>query len=156
MKNLDASMPLFDVRSIVSMLGFVLLPMRVAAIALGAFGGLAAMLAMTRIHGLVAYAVASRRREIAIRLAIGASRGSVVRLVVRRVAMLVVLGAAAGMVLVAAIDGLLDSVVYQRPDNDYGTLVMVAGVIVLIGLAACWRPVRRVLRLQPAAALHAE
>jgi predicted permease len=156
MKDLDPSMPLFGVRSVESMLGFVLLPMRVAAIALGAFGVLAAMLAMTGIHGLVAYAVANRRREIAIRLAIGASRGSVVRLIVRRVATLVLVGAAAGMLLVGLLGGLLDSVVYQRPENDYGTLGLVGIAVVLIGLAACWRPVRRILRLQPARALHAE
>jgi hypothetical protein len=71
--SIDPAMPLFGVDTVEQILGFVLLPMRVAAIALGAFGLLAVMLAATGIHGIVAYAVARRRREIAIRVAVGAT-----------------------------------------------------------------------------------
>jgi predicted permease len=76
MYSLDPSLPLFGVRGVEEMLGFVLLPMRVAAIALGAFGVLAVMLAATGIHGVVSYAVARRRREIVIRIAVGATSRS--------------------------------------------------------------------------------
>jgi ABC-type antimicrobial peptide transport system permease subunit len=67
-------------------------PMRVAAVALGAFGVLAVMLAATGIHGVVSYAVMRRRREIAIRVAVGATRRSILQLVLRRVATLVAEG----------------------------------------------------------------
>jgi ABC-type antimicrobial peptide transport system permease subunit len=66
--------------------------MRVAAVALGAFGVLAVMLAATGIHGVVSYAVMRRRREIAIRVAVGAARRSILQLVLRRVATLVAEG----------------------------------------------------------------
>jgi predicted permease len=156
MHSLDPSLPLFGVRSVEEMLGFVLLPMRVAAIALGAFGVLAVMLAATGIHGVVSYAVARRRREIAIRVAVGATRRSIMQLVLRRIAILVVTGALAGLLLAAATSGLLGSLVYRGPVNDASTMLGVFAIIVVVGLTACWLPARRALRLQPATALYLE
>jgi ABC-type antimicrobial peptide transport system permease subunit len=138
------------------MLGFVLLPMRVAAIALGAFGVLAVMLAATGIHGVVSYAVARRRREIAIRVAVGATSRSILLLVLRRVAILVVIGALAGLPLAVATGGLLASIVYQGFVNDASTMLGVFAIVAVVGLTACWLPARRALGLQPATALYLE
>ena len=154
--SLDPSLPLFGVRSVEEMLGFVLLPMRVAAIALGAFGLLAVMLAATGIHGVVAYAVARRRREIAIRVAVGASSQSILQLVLRRIATLVAVGALLGVPLALATGGLLGNIVYRGAVNDLATLSGVAVTVGLVGLFACWLPARRALRLDPAAALYPE
>src|SRR5206468_7914242 len=104
--SIDPAMPLFGVGSVEQMLGFVLLPMRVGAIALGAFGLLAVMLAATGIHGIVAYAVARRRREIAIRVAIGATSRSILHLVLRRIATLIAVGVLVGLALALATGGL--------------------------------------------------
>jgi predicted permease len=156
MHSLDPSLPLFGVRGVEEMLGFVLLPMRVAAVALGAFGVLAVMLAATGIHGVVSYAVARRRREIAIRIAVGATGGSILQLVLRRIVMLVVLGSLAGLPLAFATGGLLGRIVYHGPVNDASTLLGVLVVVGLVGLAASWLPARRALRLQPATALYLE
>jgi len=156
MKSLDPSLPLFGVRGVDEMLGFVLLPMRAAAIALGAFGVLAVMLAATGIHGVVSYAVARRRREIAIRIAVGATDRSILRLVLRRITILVVSGALAGLPLALATGGLLGSIVYQGSVNDASTLVGVFLIVAIVGLTACWLPARRALRLEPAAALYLE
>lgn len=155
-KSLDPSMPLFGVRAVQEMLGFVLLPMRVAAIALGAFGILAVMLAATGIHGVVSYSVARRRREIAIRVAVGATSRSILQLVLRRIAILVAAGALLGLPLALATGGLLGSVVYQESVNDLATLSGVALIVAVVGLTACLLPARRVLRLDPAAALYLE
>jgi predicted permease len=154
--SLDPSMPLFGVRGVEQMLGFVLLPMRVAAIALGAFGILAVMLAATGIHGVVSYAVARRRREIAIRVAVGATRRSILQLVLRRIATLVAVGALLGLPLAVATGGLLGSIVYQGSVNDLATLSSVAVIVAAVGLIACVVPARRALRLEPAAALYLE
>jgi predicted permease len=156
MNSLDPSLPLFGARSLEEMLGFVLLPMRVAAIALGAFGVLAAMLAATGVHGTVAYAVARRRREIAIRVAVGATGRSILRLVLRRVAILIALGGLLGLALALATRGLLSGIVYQGSANDWATLAAVALIVGVVGLFACWLPARRALRLDPAAALNLE
>jgi predicted permease len=156
MHSLDPSLPLFGVRGVEEMLGFVLLPMRVAAVALGAFGVLAVMLAATGIHGVVSYAVARRRREIAIRVAVGATGGSIVQLVLRRIAVLVVLGVLTGFPLAIATGGLLGSIVYQGSVNNASTMLGVLVIVGLVGLAASWLPARRALRLQPATALYLE
>ena len=138
------------------MLGFVLLPMRVAAVALGAFGVLAVMLAATGIHGVVSYAVARRRREIAIRVAVGATSRSILQLVLRRIAILVAIGALAGLPLAIASRGLLGSIVYQGSANDVSMLLGVFAIVAVVGLTACWLPARRALRLAPATALYLE
>jgi predicted permease len=156
MHSLDPALPLFGVRGVEEMLGFVLLPMRVAAIALGAFGVLAVMLAATGIHGVVSYAVARRRREIAIRVAVGATGRSILQLLLRRIAILVLFGALAGLPLAVATGGLLASIVYQGSVNDGSTMLGVFAIVAVVGLTACWLPARRALRLQPATALHLE
>jgi predicted permease len=156
MNALDRSMPLFGVRSVDEMLGFVMLPMRAAAISLGAFGMIAVTLAATGIHGVVSYAVARRRREIAIRVAIGATSWSILRLVLRRIAVLVALGALLGLPLAVAAGGFLRSIVYQQSVNDVATLSGVAVIVVVVALFSGWFPARRALRLDPVAALYAE
>lgn len=156
MRSIDSAMPIFGVRSVEEMLGFTLLPMRVAAVALSAFGLLAMVLAATGIHGVVAYAVARRQREIAIRVAIGATRTSILQLVLRRIATLMVAGAVIGLILAVAAAGVLRTIVYQASPNDVGTLCAVALIVVFIGISACWSPALRALRLDPAAALRLE
>jgi predicted permease len=154
--SLDRSLPLFADRSVEEMLGFALLPMRVAAVALSAFGLIAVMLAATGIHGLVSYSVARRRREIAIRVAVGATRRSILHLVLRRIAMLVAGGALLGLPLAVAAGGFLGGIVYQQSVNNTATLGGVALIVVVVGLLACWLPARRALRLDPASALYIE
>jgi predicted permease len=154
--SLDPALPLFGVRSVEEMLGFVLLPMRAAAIALGAFGLIAVMLAGTGIHGVVSYAVARRRREIAIRVAVGATSRSILQLVLRRIAMLVVVGGLLGVPLSIAAGGFLRSIVYQRSVNDTATLPAVALIVTVVALLACWLPAHRALRVDPATALYVE
>jgi ABC-type antimicrobial peptide transport system permease subunit len=114
------------------------------------------MLAATGIHGVVSYAVSRRRREIAIRVAVGASRRSVLRLLFGRIAILVAGGALLGVPLALATGRLLGSVVYQGSVNDLATLSVVAVTVGLVGLFGCWLPARRALRLDPAAALSPE
>src|SRR5260370_36046345 len=100
------------------MLGFALFPSRAAAVALSAFGVLAVVLAATGIQGLVAYAVSKRRREIGIRIAIGASASNILRVVLGRIVTLIAIGAAVGLVLAGVAGRLLASVVYQASARD--------------------------------------
>ena len=154
--GLDPELPLFGEQSVERMLGLALFPMRAAATALGVFGLLALVLAATGIHGLVAYAVSRRRREIGIRRAIGASGSSVLRLIFVRVAALLGIGAAAGLALTAIAAPLLANIVYQVAPRDPLTLAVVAAILVGVGLASCWLPARRSLRIEPTLALRSE
>jgi putative ABC transport system permease protein len=138
------------------MLGFVLLPMRAAAVALGGFGVLAVLLAATGIHGVVAYAVARRRREIAIRIAIGATRRIILRLVIGRIATLLAAGALLGSMLAAGAGRLLEGIVYDARAHDFLILGAVVLIVLVVGVVACWVPARSALRVEPASALHLE
>ena len=154
--RLDPELPLFGTGSLDQMLGFAFLPTRAAAIALSAFGLLALMLAATGVHGLVAYAVARRVREIGIRVAVGASPSQVLELVLRRIATLLAIGSVVGLLLALAAGQLLASVVYQASPRDPLILPAVLAVIVLVGLLSSWAPMRRALRIDPMAALRYE
>jgi predicted permease len=151
---IDATMPLSDVQSTEQMLAGVLLPMRGAASALSAFAVLAVMLAITGVHGIVAYAVSRRRREIAIRVALGAPAPRILRLVVARTSVLLAAGVLAGVALVIAARQVLQSVVYGTAATDLTAIVAAATILALVGAAACWAPVRSALRVDPRAVLN--
>ncbi len=153
---LDPSLPLYQAGTVGQMLGFALFPSQAAAVALSAFGILALVLAATGIHGLVAYAVSRRKREIGIRIAIGASAGNVLRVVLGRIALLLGIGAAAGLLLAVAAGQLLSSIVYQASPRDPVVLAAVAATIVAVGAVASWAPARRSLRTQPIEALRTD
>jgi ABC-type antimicrobial peptide transport system permease subunit len=155
MHEADPALPLMDMRSAESMLGLVRLPMQAAAMALGAFGFLAATLAATGIHGVVAYAVSRRRRELAVRIALGAPRRSLVRLILQHTVLLVTLGAIAGAALVFALRPVLASV-YVPMSESVWSWALVAGLVALVSAAACAWPTWRALRVDPVAALAVE
>ncbi|HYN07121.1 MAG TPA: ABC transporter permease [Vicinamibacterales bacterium] len=144
--TLDPSLPVHGAGSLIEMLRFVLLPSRAAAIALGVFGALAMTLAAVGLHGVVAYAVSRRQRELGIRIAIGAGPVAVLRLVLGRMGWLIGLGAAAGLTLVFAGADLLQAIVLQASPRDPQLIGAVVLSIVLLAMAACWSPARRALR----------
>lgn len=131
-------------------------PMQAAAIALGAFGVLAATLAATGIHGVVAYAVSRRRRELAIRVALGAPWHGLVQLVVHRTIVLVVIGTLVGMTLAVGLRIVLATVLYMPDTESVWSWVAVVGVMVLTSVVACAWPAWRALSVDPVAALAAE
>lgn len=155
-EGLDPTIALYETQTVDDMLGVVLLPSRAAAIALGAFGVLAVLLALTGLHGVVTNAVAKRQREIGIRVAIGAQPGEILRLVLSRTLVLLGVGAIAGLVLVLLGSRILASVVYQASPRDPLVLVGVGASLAIVGALACWTPARRALRLSPVTALRSE
>src|SRR5205823_12382966 len=120
------------------------------------FGLLALGLAITGIRGIVAYAVARRQHELGIRIAIGAGRTEVLRLVLKRMATLLAAGAILGLLLSAAAARLLSSIVYQASPHDPVVLASVCATMVLVGILGCWGPARQSLRIDPMIALRAE
>jgi predicted permease len=156
MAALDPSLTLYGIGTVEQMLGFVLFPNRMAALALSAFGVLGIVLAATGINGTVAYAVSQRRREIGIRVAIGATSTSVLRVVLGRMVALIVAGAAVGLGLALAAGRTLASIVYQGSPRDPVVFTAVAGLLVLVGVASCWVPALRSLRIEPMQALRPE
>jgi macrolide transport system ATP-binding/permease protein len=154
--RLDSEIPLYGVGSLEQMLGFAFFPTRAAAIALSAFGLLAIMLAATGIHGLVAYAVSRRTHEIGIRMAVGARPVQVLRLVLGKIAALLVFGSLVGLTLALAVGQVISSIVYETRPRDPLVMVSVWVTIALLGLFASWAPVRRAMRVDPLVALRHE
>jgi predicted permease len=154
--GLDPGIALYETQSVNDMLGVVLLPSRAAAIALGAFGVLAVLLALTGLHGVVTNAVAKRQKEIGIRVAIGAEPGEILRLVLARTVLLLGAGTVAGLGIVLLGRRVLASVVYQASATDPWVLAGVGGCLAAVGLVACWAPARQAMRVSPVLALRSE
>ena len=122
----------------------------------GGFAALALVLAAFGIYGLLSYTVSQRRREIGVRMALGAQRGDIVTLVVRQGAALVALGAVAGLLAAAASSRVLASFLVGITTDDRLTFVGAPLVLIVVALVACWLPARRATRIDPMDALRVE
>jgi predicted permease len=127
---------------------------RLVALMSGFFGALAMLLAALGVYGVTAYSVGRRRAEIAIRMALGANAPRVVWLVLRRVATLIILGAAFGVTVSLWCASFISALLFGVEARDPLTLVTAGVVLVSVGLLAGWLPARRVSRLDPATALR--
>jgi putative ABC transport system permease protein len=143
-------------QSVSEMLGFALFPMRAAAIALGSFGLLAIVLAITGIHALASYAVAQRSRELGIRMALGARPVAVMQLVMRKLAFVSAGGIVLGALLALAATPAMRAVVYGVSLQDTKTFAWVLALLVAASALSCWRPLLRALRTDPATTLRCE
>jgi predicted permease len=133
-----------------------LLPQRVAVSVSGSLGIVGLLLAAIGIYGVTASMVTSRTREIGIRIALGAQRGSVVGMVLKQGMMLTLTGAAIGLALAAAVSRLLGSLLFGVGATDPITFAGSALLFVAIGLAACYPPVRRATEIDAMEVLRYE
>jgi predicted permease len=150
----DPTIPVFGVRSWTDALAIALFPARAATIALGIFGLLALMLAITGVFGLASYTVSSRLHELGIRVALGAHMSDVMRAALGRTALLLMIGSAAGLLLGMAASRVLAMIVYQASALDPLVLVGVLATMALVGIASASLPARRALAIDPAKLLR--
>ncbi len=120
------------------------------------FAALALFLAAFGIYGLLSYTVAQRRREIGVRMALGAQRGDILALVVRQGAALVAAGAVVGLLAAFASSRVMESFLYGITTDDRLTFVAAPLVLIVVALVACWLPARRATRIDPMDALRVE
>ena len=137
-----------------SQLSDTLLRERLLAILSTSFGALALLMAGVGLYGVTSYAVNLRRAEIGIRMALGATRGSVIRLVLTRVSMLIGAGIVVGLAIAALTSQLVATLLYGLEPDDPGTLIMSAATLALIGAVAGWLPANRASRLDPTQVLR--
>ena len=129
---------------------------RLLMLVLGFFAALAAVLAALGVYGLISWAVALRRRELAIRLTLGARPAGVGGLVIRQAALLVGTGLVGGLAVVWAARGVLASVLYNVSPGDALSTLAAAVLIVVTAVAACVPPVLRAMRVDPVEGLRVE
>jgi ABC-type antimicrobial peptide transport system permease subunit len=127
---------------------------RLLATLSGFFGALALLLALLGQYGLMSYSVARRRNEIGIRLALGAERRGVIRLILGEVGRLITLGIVVGLVAALAAGRLVTAFLYGVTATDPATIVATIGMVALVGLAAGAIPAWRAARLDPVSALR--
>ena len=129
---------------------------RMEFILVGLFGVLAIVLAAMGTYGVIAYAVSQRTTEFGLRMALGAQRGDLMRMVLGQGARLVLPGAAAGVLLAFALGRAMKSLIYGVRPDDPATFAAVAGIVLLVALAASYLPARRAAKADPMRALRAE
>jgi ABC-type antimicrobial peptide transport system permease subunit len=127
---------------------------RFRTLLLGIFAGLAVMLAVAGVYGVMAYVVGQRSNEIGLRMALGASSGDVLRLVLRQGLALVGIGLALGLAGAFAASRLLTSMLFEVKPNDPLTYSGVAALLGIVALAASYIPARRAARIDPLVALR--
>ena len=129
---------------------------RLIATLAGLFGLTGLGLAMVGLYGALSYLVTARQAEFGIRMAIGAPRGSVLRLVMKEVARVLIVGLVVGAAGVWPATRVLDQLLYGLDAHDAGTIVVAAGLLAVVVLLASYLPARRATRIDPVVALRAE
>lgn len=154
--KMDPEQPISNVRTMEKVLSDSLMLRRTAMTMLAVFAGLALSLAMVGVYGLTAYSVSRRTHEIGLRVALGASRGQVVRLVSWRTLAIAVAGAAIGEAAALELTRLLAGMLYGVSVRDPLVFVGAPAVLVAVALAASWLPAWRATRVDPVRALRWE
>jgi putative ABC transport system permease protein len=155
-KEVDPLLPIADVKTLDAYLSESVAQRRLNTVLLGAFAAAALLLAAVGVYGVVAYAVAQRTREIGLRVALGATRGGVMRLVVGQGLRVVGAGAAVGVLGAFALTRVLASQLYGVSPTDVPTFVGVPLLLVAVAAAASAAPARRAARVDPQTALREE
>jgi putative ABC transport system permease protein len=154
--DLDPALPISELRTLDDVVADALRPQRLNTVLVAAFGLGALLLTVLGLYALVAGAVVRRRHEIGVRLALGAERGRVVRLLLRDGLALIALGVLLGVPGVYLAGRLLRGLVVGISPFDPATLAAVALGLALVAALACWLPARRVAAIDPARSLRAE
>jgi putative ABC transport system permease protein len=154
--SIDPDLPVYQVRTMNEVMGDSLQRRRLALILLGAFAGLALLLASVGIYGVMSYGVAQRQVEIGVRMALGANRSQVLAMMLRSGLATIAIGLAFGIMLTLALTQLMSSLLFAVEAYDPLALGGAALVLVLAALLAIFIPARRATRVNPISALRYE
>jgi predicted permease len=156
MQTAAPNLPYADVMPLRSLLAGQMRPWRLGSAMFGVFGLLALVLAAVGLYSVVAYSVGQRTREIGVRVALGAQRGDVLRLVVGQGLRVTMVGIALGILASLALGPLAASLLFDVKPTDPPTFVAVAATLFIVATLASYLPARRATRVDPATALRAE
>lgn len=156
LRSMDPNVPVFDVRTQTEQIDATMSEERLFATLTSVFGMLALVLAAIGIYGVIGYSVTRRTSEIGIRMAIGARRGQVLRMILRECAWLAGLGLAIGLAGAALATGYVRTMLYGLTPADPIALGAAVALLAFIAFAAAWIPARQASRLDPMQALRHE
>jgi predicted permease len=153
---LDPEIPMFDVKTLEEHIGVALFLQRMAATLLSIFGLLALSLAALGLYGVMAYAVSQRTRELGIRIAVGATQDSVLKLVIGQGLTLCGAGMIGGLIIASVVTRFSVHLLYGVSATDPVTFTSVVLLLMAVTLLACYFPARRATRIDPMIALRVE
>jgi ABC-type antimicrobial peptide transport system permease subunit len=155
-QSIDPDLPVFGVQTMNQFLAQARWPYRVFGSMFAIFAGIALVLSAVGIYAVTAYSVTQRTQEIGVRMALGARRGQVSWLILRRGLIQLAIGLVIGLAGALPLSGVLQSLVVQIPTKDPVTFVTIAAILVAVTIAACLIPARRATKLDPLVALRAD
>jgi putative ABC transport system permease protein len=154
--GVDPTQTVYDMKTLEQAMAESVAPRRFNLLLLVLFASVALVLALVGIYGVMSYAVSQRTHEIGIRMALGAQRREVVRMVVRQGMLVALAGIAAGVAAALGTTRLMASLLYEVTPTDAATFCAVCGILAVAALAACWVPALWAARVDPTVALHYE
>jgi putative ABC transport system permease protein len=155
-QSIDSQLPVFHAETLDDVLSTSLSVRRFSMEMVASFAATALLLAGLGIYGTISYVVNEQRREIAIRLALGAQRGTILKMVLRRGLGLAAAGAGLGVAGALIVSHLMAGLLYGVSPSDLATFAGVTFVLTTVALAASYIPALRAMRLDPITTLHAE
>lgn len=155
-QSLDRDQPISDVQTMQDLVEAELGERRLLAVLLSSFAGMALILAVVGIYGVISYSVTQRTHELGIRRALGAQEGEILRLIVGQGLQLASLGALVGIAGAFALTRVMKTVLFHVSPTDPATFIGVALLFILVALAASYFPANRATRIDPVQALRYE
>jgi predicted permease len=155
-RRIDPNLPMMNVTTQVELIETRFAQERLLARAYSVFGGLALLIASIGLFGLMSYSVTRRTNEIGVRMALGAERRDVVRMIMSESQRLVAIGLALGLGTAIAAGRLVASLLFGLQPTDVATIVLAAAILGAVSAVAGYLPARRAARVDPMAALRAE
>jgi putative ABC transport system permease protein len=153
---LDPQQPIEDINTMEKLRADTLAPDRLNLLLLGSFAALALLLALIGLYGVISYTVTQRQSELGLRLALGAQRRDILRLVIGQGMKLALFGIVLGTIAALFVTRLMTSLLFNVSANDPLTYGAIAALLVLVTLLACWIPARRATKVDPMIALRCE
>ena len=153
---LDAELPVFEVMTLEKVISESVLGLSYMAVMMTVLGAIALVLACVGVYGVMAYAVSERTREIGIRVALGAEKSDVLRMVIGRGIVVTAIGLSIGLVLSVMLARLLASFLYGVSATDWQIFGGVSLALAMAAILACYIPARRAMRIEPVEALRYE
>ena len=154
--SIDRNLAVYDIKTMDERIADSTSQTRFSAVLLGLFATVALILAAIGIYGVMSYAISARTREIGIRMALGAQRADVLRLVIRNGLSITLIGVAIGIVAAIGATNILASQLYGIAATDPATFVAISALLICVALLACYLPARRATKVDPMIALRYE
>jgi putative ABC transport system permease protein len=153
LRNIDPDIPLANVRTLDAVVADSIAPRRLSVVLLGAFSGIALLLASAGMYGVISFLVVQRTHEIGVRMALGAQRSDVLKMVIGHAAKLLLIGAAIGLPIAFFSCSALRTLLYQVSPFDISIFLVVPVILGVVGLLASYIPALRAARADPVVAL---